>query len=142
MLLCLGLKGQNNNIKVTLYRDSVSTEISTFSILAIHELEKENNFNGIADKWTHILTFEFESKTYEIPIDKRVSTITIYDNPNSDGFCNRITYWSSTCTVTISEHGNGCTYMNEVEINGGNSQETIIKIDGIRKIPLNYETDN
>ncbi len=139
LLLNQSLKAQHFGVEVNIYQDSAYLNISNFKIVDIKEFKRDKKYKGISRNWTHLIEFEFQSKTYQIPIDQNVHTITVIDNKQSEGFCNRLTYWTSFDSVRVSEHGNGCTHMNDVIINDQKKPSPSIVFHGIRVIPFNYK---
>ena len=86
---------QNSNaqefaVEINIFQNSSYLEIEAYQLRTIKEFKKDKTYRGISKKWTHLLEFEFQSKIYQVPIDQRVRTLTLIDNPKAEGFCNRL----------------------------------------------------
>jgi hypothetical protein len=133
------LFAQVDDITVRVYQDSVCHSVNEFKILERESFEKNERYKGISKQWTHMISFNFGTKNFQVPIDIYVRSITLIDNELADGYCNRVTYWTASDAVRIYEHGNGCTDMNDFVINDKKNVEPSLIMEGIRVVPYDYD---
>lgn len=139
LLLAFSLKAQNFKPQIKVYQDSIFIDIDNFKIISIDPDFTSLGFENLPSRWSMFLIVEYNSKTYKVPLDSNVRSIAILPNIKSEGICNRVTYWTACDAVTIYEHGNGCTNMNDIVFNHCIKEDAYTIIEGVRAIPFYYE---
>lgn len=140
MLLGFSLKAQTFKPQIQVYQDSVFIDIDNFKIISIDPDFSSLGFENLPSRWTMFLILEYNSKIYKVPLDSNVYSIAILPNIQSEGMCNRVTYWTACDAVTVYEHGNGCTNMNDIVFNYCVKEGAYTIIDGVRVIPFYYKS--
>ena len=139
MLLGYSLKAQTFKPHIKVYQDSIFIDIDNFKIISIDHDFTSLGFENLPSRWSMFLILEYNSKTYKVPLDSNVYSIAILPNIKAEGKCNRVTYWTACDAVTVFEHGNGCTDMNDIAFNYCVKEDAYTIIEGVRAIPFHYE---